>query len=69
MFANGSDRTQDVQQLPGYRLCCVEVNNTVSLLVATTDMTSGDRPLLLRPPDLLFFSSNGAKGCPCAAQG
>ncbi len=46
-----------------------EVNNTISLLVATTDVTSGDTAIVVTTTGFAVFSSNGAKVCPCAAQG
>ncbi|EHW59249.1 hypothetical protein ECDEC10A_4479 [Escherichia coli DEC10A] len=46
-----------------------EVNNTVSLLVATTDMTSGDTAIVVTTTGFAVFSSNGAKGLPLCSSG
>ncbi len=45
-----------------------EVNNTVSLLVATTDMTSGDTAIVVTTTGFAVFS-NGAKGLPLCSSG
>ncbi len=46
-----------------------EVNNTVSLLVATTDMTSGDTAIVVTTTGFAVFFSNGAKGLPLCSSG
>ncbi len=46
-----------------------EVNNTVSLLVATTDMTGGDTAIVVTTTGFAVFSSNGAKGLPLCSSG
>lgn len=46
-----------------------EVNNTISLLVTTTDVTSGDAAIVVTTTGFAVFSTSGAKVCPCAALG
>ncbi len=46
-----------------------EVNNTVSLLVATTDMTGGDTAIVVTTTGFAVFPATEQKVCPCAALG
>lgn len=46
-----------------------EVNNTISLFVTTTDMTSGDTAIVVTTTGFAVFSTSGAKGLPLCSSG